>query len=112
MKKAIDVSPKHLVLIQTILWQCLPHSAQVWVFGSRAKQTAKKFSDIDLAIDLGRPLTLAESAQLADAFEESTLPYKVDIVDWQTISPDFKAVIQDDRINLPFQLAQPGSHVD
>jgi hypothetical protein len=34
------------------------------------------FSDLDLAIDAGRRLTLDEVASLAEAFSESDLPYK------------------------------------
>jgi uncharacterized protein len=37
----------------------------------------------DLTVDAGRPLTLDELARLAEAFRESDLPYRVDLVDWQ-----------------------------
>jgi hypothetical protein len=63
---------------------------------------AKKFSDLDLAIDVGTKLAHHTYVDLKFAFEESDLPYKVDIVDWQSISKSFRKTIQDDRISLKF----------
>ena len=78
----------------------------VWAFGSRAKGTrVNKYSDLDLAV-AGR-LTLHESAVLSDAFEESLLPIKVDVVELGAITPEFRA-----RIEKDFVLVQEGSGPD
>lgn len=70
---------KELKVVQEILRKWVP-GRQVWAFGSRATGTRlKKFSDLDLAI-AGR-LTEAESARLAEEFDESSLPFKVDVVE-------------------------------
>ena len=37
---------------------------------------------------------------LRDAFSESNIPYKVDVVDWATTDPVFRAIIEKDRIIL------------
>lgn len=100
MKKNLDIDPKQLKLILDILQYHLPPDAIVWVFGSRATGTAKKFSDLDLAIDIGKPLALEIMAKLANSFEESNLPYKVDLIDWQTISDSFRRHIEKDRVVL------------
>jgi len=54
--------------------------AKIWLFGSRAKGEATPHSDIDIAIDMAdarlQKLTLARFE-----IEESSLPYKVDLVD-------------------------------
>lgn len=93
----LDIRPEDKIIILQILKRHLPKSTQVWVFGSRAKNNAKPFSDLDLAIDLnGETLSLQLLANLAFDFEESDLPYKVDIVDWNSISLAFKANIQAD----------------
>ena len=55
------------------------------MFGSRATGRARRYSDLDLAIDAGRRLTLDEIAGLAEAFSDSDLPYKVDLADWHNI---------------------------
>ena len=68
------------------------------LFGSRAKGTAKRFSDLDLAIDIGTPLSLALISKISDEFEESILPYKVDLIDWQTTSDEFKKMVEKDKV--------------
>lgn len=96
----MDIEPKHLEIIQNILENSLPPGSTVWVFGSRAKNHAKKFSDLDLAIDAKQPLSMQLMAQLAFTFEESLLPYKVDIIDWLTIDEGFRNNIINDRVLL------------
>ena len=88
-------------IIQNILRQ-FALKVEVWAFGSRAKFTAKPFSDLDIALVgslSGQPaLSLVEMADLGDAFSSSDLPYKVDIVDWSRISEEFKKVIDEHRV--------------
>lgn len=100
MTLPIDIRPCDLNIVQDILCNTLPKGAKVWVFGSRATWTTKDSSDLDLAIDAGRPLTRQESGSLSEAFDESNLPYKVDIVDMQTVSENFKKIIERDKVGL------------
>ena len=102
MTSPIDIRPCDLIIVQEILRTLLPPDAKVWVFGSRATWTTKRSSDLDLAIDAGRPLTPGEEGDLADAFDESDLPYKVDIADIQTLSESFKKIVERDRVVFPF----------
>ena len=93
----IDVRPDLWDIVQRIL---KTHVAQheVWAFGSRAKWTAKAHSDLDLAVISDTPLPLATSAALADAFSESDLPWRVDVVDWATTSASFRQIIERDKV--------------
>jgi len=102
MKKPalIDVRPEHLALVRDILRKHAPDNVNIWVFGSRAKGTAKITSDLDLVIDAGRALSPDEVFFLNDAFDASDLPYKVDIVDGRIISSKFKEMIQKDWIKM------------
>jgi len=43
---------------------------------------------------------LAEQAGLTDALSESDLPWRVDIVEWSAVSPDFQARIERDKVVL------------
>jgi type I restriction enzyme S subunit len=97
MANKLEVSPTQMDIVLTILSHHLPAGGVVSVFGSRAKGEAKKFSDLDLVVDMGEPMSLALLAKLSGAFEESALPYKVDIVDWQAIDQAFREHIKDDR---------------
>ena len=93
MSKSIEINPLHLQIVLHILKNNLPENACVWVFGSRAEQTKKPFSDFDLAIDATLALPYLTLVELKNEFEESDLPYKVDIVDWHLIDKDFQARI-------------------
>lgn len=93
----LTLSPKHVGIIKRILAEHLPPETRVWVFGSRATGRAWRYSDLDLAIDAGRRLTLDERAILAEAFSESDLTYRVDVVDWRSIDEDFRGIIAAQR---------------
>jgi type I restriction enzyme S subunit len=71
---------------------------EVWAFGSRARGAAKRYSDLDLAIISDTALPLGIGADLADDFSESDLPWRVDVVDWATTSPAFRAIIAHDKV--------------
>ena len=101
MTASVDMRPQDLKIVRDILRVHLPATAQAFVFGSRATGRTKRSSDLDLAIDLGRALTRKESADLADAFDDSDLPYRVDVVDLNEVSESFKAIIERDRTPLP-----------
>lgn len=52
----------------------------------------KRFSDLDLAVE--GTLTWAQHADLTDAFDESLLPIKVDVVALDTVTADFRQRIE------------------
>jgi len=56
---------------------------------------APRFGD-----DAGRQLTLDEIARLAEAFSDSELPYKVDLVDWHDIDDRWRQTIAAERATL------------
>jgi len=91
----IDLNPKHFEIVQHILAKHVP-GCEVRAFGSRVKWTAKDYSDLDLAVVGSKPLTLRQTGQLAEAFEESNLPIRVDVLDWHTISEEFKKIITEE----------------
>ena len=75
-------------------------AAQVWVFGSRATGRARPYSDLDLLIDCPQPLGWDQLAALADAFEQSLLPFRVDVVEARALAPAFRARVWPERIPL------------
>lgn len=90
----------HRRLVLAILRATLPEDAKAWIFGSRATGRARLTSDLDLAIDCGRRLTLDEIARLAEAFSDSDLPYKVDFLDWNALDDGFRRIIAAERVPL------------
>ncbi|NBY18230.1 MAG: nucleotidyltransferase domain-containing protein, partial [Betaproteobacteria bacterium] len=93
---AIDISPECWQIVSDLVQRFLPEH-QVWAFGSRATWTAKPFSDLDLVVSGDEPLSLMQIAELREAFQESALPFKVDILDGHAVSPTFRAVINSRR---------------
>jgi predicted nucleotidyltransferase len=102
----IDLAADHRRLVLDTLRAILPVSTKVWVFGSRTTGRARRYSDLDLAIDAGRRLTLDEIARLTEAFSDSDLPYKVALVDWQDVDDRWRQTIVAERVALT-EAAQP-----
>ncbi|MFE8644669.1 nucleotidyltransferase family protein [Sphingomonas sp. NCPPB 2930] len=75
-------------------------AAQVWVFGSRATGQARPYSDLDLLIDSPQPLNWDQRAALGDAFEQSWLTFRVDVVETCAMAPEFRARAWSERIPL------------
>jgi len=90
----IDIDEADSTTIKYILEKYVPE-CEVRVFGSRVTGTAKPYSDIDIAIVGKKKIRLEIKAQLKYAFEESDLPFRVDVLDWYTISDNFKRIIEE-----------------
>lgn len=95
----MQISSEEHQIVAQILQQFVPNYP-VWAFGSRVKGTAKPYSDLDLAIITEQPLPLDIHADLVNAFSESDLPWKVDIVDWATTSESFRNIIQQQYVDF------------
>ena len=91
----IDLNPKYLERVQHILAEHVPE-CEVRAYGSRVTWTAKDYSDLDLAVVGSEPFNLRRMRQLKEAFEESDLPIRVDVVDWHTLSDGFKKKITEE----------------
>lgn len=50
-----------------------------WLFGSRALGTHTDSSDVDIALE-GREISIQVLADMLEVLEQSSLPYKVDLV--------------------------------
>lgn len=88
----IDMKPEQLLEVKAILAQHVP-GWEVRAFGSRVTGRTKPWSDLDLAILGPEPMGLSRRGRLIEAFQESTLPFRVDVLDWHEASPAFQAII-------------------
>jgi type I restriction enzyme S subunit len=89
----IDLAPEYLEKVRTILRQYVPQ-CEVRAFGSRVRWTAKDYSDLDLAVICSGKVSDDTLSHLKEAFEESDLPFRIDVLDWHVISPEFQKVIE------------------
>ena len=97
----IDIRPDHLRMVREVLHRHLPARVKVWVFGSRASWTTKDSSDLDLALDGETEIPRRSLSALEVAFEDSDLPYTVDVVDLQRVGERFRRIVTKQRAPLP-----------
>ena len=89
----IELERKYLNEVKLILRTFVP-GCKVRAFGSRVSGEAQKFSDLDLAVEGEKTLEIATIAKLKEAFSESDLPIKIDILDWNSISDRMRKHIE------------------
>lgn len=70
----------------------------IYLFGSRARKKHHVGSDIDLAIDAHQVLDSSVVGNIKEEIEESTIPYFVDVIDFNDVSADMKEEILKDGI--------------
>ena len=96
----IQLSAKHQGIVEGVIKEQLT-TQKVFVFGSRAKNEARQFSDLDLCI-AGEKLSFSQMVKLKNAFTESDLPYFVDILQEQNLSKKMFESIKKDFVELKF----------
>ena len=106
----VEAAEEDLDTVKAILHAQVP-GREVWAFGSRARRCAKPYSDLDLVIMGDAPLSLDVLAALNEAFAESDLPWKVDVVDWARMSDAFRLIVEQGRVVLQrVEEASNGQH--
>ena len=95
--RSLGLASEDLSTLLKIFRRYAPRGA-IWAFGSRARGTFRPFSDLDLALINRKPLDALRRAELRYALSESSLPVKVDVVEWARTSPDFRQIIQRDHL--------------
>lgn len=97
--KPIDIEDAHADILQNAFKKHLPEGVHVYAFGSRANWQAKRASDLDLAIDANDSLK-RNIGNLEEELSLSSLPYKVDIVNLNSISDSFRKAIMPDLVPI------------
>jgi predicted nucleotidyltransferase len=100
MSAALDLLPEHAAILRAVLRQHLPAGARALVFGSRAQGGARRYSDLDLALEWDRPLGLNVMAAIGEALSESDLPYRVDLVDLALVNAAFRRRVLAESVAL------------
>lgn len=94
---SLHLDPRHEAVVREILRSVAP-DCEVWVFGSRAHgRGLKPFSDLDLAVMSSGDAAGHRCAALRRAFEDSSLPFRVDVVEWASLDETFRDLIRRER---------------
>ncbi len=96
--RPIDITADQRKIILTLLRQHLPDTS-AWVYGSRAKWTSRPQSDLDLVV-FTNPKQRQQVGALREAFEESNLPFRVDLFVWNDIPKSFQEIILEKHVEL------------
>lgn len=77
--------------IRDTIYKYLPKEEyEVFVYGSRADGTAQKWSDIDVGIRGKKEAPSPLLENIREELEGSSMPYKVDVVDFAKVSDKFR----------------------
>jgi predicted nucleotidyltransferase len=99
IEQHLDVSADALALIVALASQHVPGAA-VWAYGSRVKGTARRNSDLDMVV-FASPEQVAGVHALREAFEESDLPFVVDLHVWDDVPDAFRTQIKEHYVVIP-----------
>ncbi len=99
MTEAAALESRHLGIIRAVLSARIPNN-RVWAFGSRAGGLPKPHSDIDLVIIDPPAVSENTFALIKLDFEESNLPFRVDVCVWSQIPASLQQTIQNSHVEL------------
>lgn len=98
IEQAIDITSSQRETVLALIQQYLPGVA-VWAYGSRVKWTSRPQSDLDL-VTFTSPEQKDRVSDLREAFEESDLPFRVDLFVWDEVPESFKEQIEAEYVEL------------
>lgn len=99
---AVRMSVAERAIVRDIIDRCVPQGFTAYVFGSRATgHLFKPWSDLDLAIEGPGKLDESVLGRLADEFDEALLNWKVDVIDLNDVSPEFRQIVDVQKVPLP-----------
>lgn len=94
----IDLTEAQRKTIVALLRRYLPNT-EAWAYGSRVKFTSNPKSDLDIVV-FAKPQQFLQVSDLRDAFEESDLPFRVDLFVWDEVPEEFHKNIAAERVVL------------
>jgi uncharacterized protein len=109
LANTVNIAPQQRQMIVALLQDHLPGTT-VWAYGSRVKGTARPHSDLDL-VAFASPTQQQAIAALRDAFDDSDLPFRVDLLVWHEIPDRFRQAITADYAVVQ-QATGQGRHND
>lgn len=89
----LQLEERHWKIIQQVLSK---YPYQFYAYGSRAKSNAWKLSDLDLCYYDNIPSSVI--CEIREEFEQSNLPFIVELVNWKHMRPAFQKAIKKDLI--------------
>ena len=96
--EALDITAAERKTVLDLLDRHLPDTT-AWVYGSRVKWTSRPQSDLDLVV-FPTPAQRGRVGDLREAFDESDLPFRVDLFVWDDVPASFRTRIDAEHVTL------------
>ncbi|CAN5386250.1 hypothetical protein BH11ARM2_BH11ARM2_03900 [soil metagenome] len=96
----LQLAPQELDIVRRILRQYVP-GIKAMAFGSRATGRARQWSDLDLILLPPSALSTETLGDLREAFMESDLPMRVDILDAHRVDEEIRGIAMREAVELP-----------
>ena len=91
MSEEIDKVLNPLIKLKEVFLEFFrDEDVKVVLFGSRARGDFANTSDVDVGLIIGDGVDRRKLVLLREHIEEMNIPYKVEIVDFSTVSEEFK----------------------
>jgi len=104
MFNSFGIQPNDLKIIISSITQ-YPEVSEAFIFGSRAKGVFRSGSDVDIALK-GEKLSADIVSRISYLLnEETTMPYKFDVLNYHSIS-NAELVNHIDRVGIRFYLKE------
>jgi uncharacterized protein len=71
---------------------------KIYLFGSRARGDNRPYSDVDIALSSDKRIEFSQLLQVMGRLDETTLPYKFDVLDVERAEPAMKANILNEGV--------------
>lgn len=95
---SISLTQEQIELVQKLLHQHLS-GVQTLLYGSRSNGRATRTSDLDLVVFASQD-QWRRVGDLVEAFEESSLPFRVDLHIWSQLSEAHKSEIERHHVEI------------
>ena len=98
LDRPLDITVEQHKTVLALLARHLPNT-RAWVYGSRVKWTSRPQSDLDLVV-FATPEQAGRVSDLREAFEETNLPFRVDLFVWDEVPEQFRKTIEAEHVVL------------
>ena len=98
INRTIDITSEQRKTLLALLAKHLPDTT-AWVYGSRVQWTARPQSDLDMLV-FASPSQNGQISALREAFEESNLPFRIDLFVWDDVPDQFRKHIEAEHVVL------------
>ena len=98
LNQIIDITSTQHEMLRSLLSLHLP-GTEAWIYGSRVKGTSRPASDLDMVV-FATPGQARGVSDLRECFEQSSLPFRVDLFVWGDVPESFRKQIEREHVVL------------